>query len=592
LEQELNKAGVYGNSPMMKEARKLISSKCGGLPKVLLALGSYLANRPKDLLEQECRHLNANFMHELETNPEFGSLQGLLSWLRSYFNACPGPLKLCILYASIFPEDCVSRRRRLVRRWIAEGYSKGTDSNTMVEYAEKLFDKLASLSIISRSAQGKVTVSGCQINGFFREYITSRPTEQKIFFPLEVSVLEGEDSMTTERVGQHLAVGSSWERDKVVYESLDFLRLRSLTVFGGWQSFFISGRMRVLRVLDLENAQDVTDEDLEKIGRLLLRLKFLSLRRCKKIYYLPDSLGGLKQLQTLDIRHTSVVKLPTSIMKLRKLQYIRAGTTQLKDKEPPAARLGSRLGAFASSCFGLANSTSLTDVGVVVTRGIGKMTALHTLGVVNISAAGWGDILGGLKNLTQLRKLGVSGINQNNILEFSSAISRHAHLESLSVRGEKMPIGVMSLTNLKKLSLQMVTLLTQSEIEVLEKLKRLETLRLHTKKVEDDKLQFLVRQIGIDMIDPFPKIMVLDVACESSLEVVFDAGSMGKLELLKVDCSYGSLLKFSGLQDIISLKQVLVKGRCQDPLKEELEKQVAAHKNNPVWNMEELHSSS
>ncbi|CAL4990429.1 unnamed protein product [Urochloa decumbens] len=587
--KELKKAGIYGNSLMVKQARTLVASKCGGLSKVLFALGSYLANRPKDILEQECRHLNANFMHELETNPEFESLRGLLSWIRSYLHACPGSLKLCILYASIFPEDCVTRRRRLVRRWIAEGYSKGTDSNTMVEYAEKLFDKLASLSIMSRSMQKKVTVSGCQLNGFFREYITSRPMEQKIFFPLEVSVLEGEYSLTTERVGQHLAIGSSWERDKLVYQSLDLSRLRSLTVFGEWQSFFISGRMRVLRVLDLENAQDVTNDDLEQIGKLLLRLKFLSLRRCKKIYSLPDSLCGLRQLQTLDIRHTSVVKLPPSIMKLRKLQYIRAGTTLLKDKVPPT-RLRSRLRTFASSCFRPTNSFSGSDVGVMVTRGIGKMTALHTLGVVNISA-GWGDILGDLKNLTQLRKLGVSGIKQNNILEFSSAISRHAHLESLSVHGEKMPIGVMSLINLKKLSLHIVTLLTQSEIEILEQLKRLQTLRLHAKKVEDDKLQFLVRQIGIDKIDPFANIKVLEIACKSSLHVIFDGGAMRKLELLKVDCSYGSSLEFFGLQDTISLKQVLVKGRCEDPLKEALEKQIAEHKNSPVLNLEEQHSS-
>jgi hypothetical protein len=36
----------------------------------------------------------------------------------------------------------------LIRRWIAEGYSKGTDSNSMEKYAEKMFDEVAALSIM------------------------------------------------------------------------------------------------------------------------------------------------------------------------------------------------------------------------------------------------------------------------------------------------------------------------------------------------------------------------------------------------------------------------------------------------------------
>ncbi|KAM3384773.1 hypothetical protein ACQJBY_009025 [Aegilops geniculata] len=391
-----------------------LTSLCGGLPKVIVQIaGSFAKNtdRWKHTLSTKNK-----FMLELENNGEFDSLKGLFGWMNSYFRKCPDSLKPCILYLPIFPRNQHIRRRRLVRRWIAEGYSRDSHEESAEMTGEKQFCDLINLSIIQQASAlglGGTRMVFCQVNGFFREYIVSRQMEENLVFELR-----GSCALTTQRTGRHLVILESWIRDRIVFESIDFSRLRSLTVFGNWKSFFVSESMRLLRVLDLEGASELEYSDLKKIVKLMCRLKFLSLRGCHEICHLPSSIGGLRQLQTLDVRHTSIVTLPVNITKLEKLQYIRAGTTA------PANE------ALSNCCGGR------HLVGVVVPPGIGKLTSLHTLGVVNVSASGTKAVLEDLKKLTHLHKLGVSGINKNNSNEFFRAISVLVHLESLSVRLE------------------------------------------------------------------------------------------------------------------------------------------------------------
>uniref|UniRef100_A0ACD5TCZ3 Uncharacterized protein n=1 Tax=Avena sativa TaxID=4498 RepID=A0ACD5TCZ3_AVESA len=568
--------------------------KCGGLPKVIVALAALLATQTVTLMDN-VRSLNQRFMHHLETNPEYNSLRGLFSWMHAYFRDCPDSLKPCIFYLSIFPRDCNLRRRRLVRRWVAEGYSRDSDEKSAEKQGEEFFSQLLELSIIQKKHQSgtiafnETRMVSCQVNGFIREYIVSQRMEENLVFELGPNCV-----LTTQRTGRHLIILRDWDRDKIVFESIDFSRLRSMTVFGKWESFFISKSMRLIRVLDLEDASGIKDEDVEKILRRLRRLKFLSLRGCNEIHHLPSSLGDLRQLQSLDIRHTSIVTLPVNIGKLEKLQYIRAGTTAL------ASMLPSSSSRFLEFCGGR------RLVGVQVPREIGKLTALHTLGVVNISASG-GEVVKGLKKLTQLRKLGVSGINKNNSKNFFNATSGHVHLESLLVRldndsqgcldgsslpwenlqslklyglQDKLPLSGSRLDKLRKLDLQMATL-GQSDIEILAKLPKLCILRLQVNQLEDDKLHFYAECVGHEL-HSFEHVKTLEISCSSRmvLHAVFGSKSMKSLELLKVDCTSASY-RLIGLNYLSELKQVLLKG-ANDEIKTNLAKQLLDnHPNTP-----------
>ncbi|CAN6381030.1 unnamed protein product [Urochloa humidicola] len=590
--------------------------KCGGLPKVIVALADVLGQTFN--WAEQARILNDNFVHNLETRPEFACLQGLFSWLHSYLGGLPKHLRQHVAYLLIFPGDRSIRRRRLVMRWGAEGYSTDCESYTADENGEELFSRLVKETMIQPPPCTTVTnmrMDSFEVNAMFREYMISRPLQENIATAIELYALKGTCSPTSRRRGRHLVIEQSWDRDRIVFKNIDFSKLRSLTVFGKWEEFFISESMKVLRVLDLEDASGVTNKDLKNMLKLLPCLKFLSVRGCSEINYLPSSVGELRQLQILDVRYTNIVTIPASITKLKKLQYIRAGPTA-----PPEDASVPHTVAFKLSEL----RRCLQLVGVEVMSGFGELTALHTLGVINISEVGGKVILKELGNLTQLRKLGVSGVSKKNGKEFCSAVLCHSRLESLSVwlnvdnedcldsmlpentsetsiklqslklygPLEKLPKWInknRQLCNLKKLNLEL-DVLSKNDIKVLGELQELCILRLRVKPSQEDMLSFCVVMEGVED-HSYKRIKVLEIASRSSLQLTFGSAprAMQNLELLYAGCcTNGSPLQLDGLEHLFKLKEVRVIGSNDETLKTNLEQQFANRTSKPALKLENI----
>ncbi|CAL5089244.1 unnamed protein product [Urochloa decumbens] len=594
------------NYPGLIEEAELILKKCNGLPLAIVTIGGFLAKQPKTSMVW--RKLNEHLSAELEMNPELGIIKTIL--MKSY-DGLPYHLKSCFLYLSIFPEDYNISRRRLVHRWNAEGYTSEVRGKTIGEIADGYFMELIDRSMIlpvKESIGSRKGISSCKLHDLMREISISKAMEENLVFRME----EGCSSNTQGTI-RHLAISSNWEGDQSEFEdTVDLSRIRSLTVFGKWKPFYISNKMRLLRVLDLESTTGLVDHHLEPIGKLL-HLKYLSLRGCCDIFQLPDLVGNLKQLQTLDITHTRIIMLPQAIIKLRKLQYLRAGghyrdfLVDIPENKLCSWTLG--LLAFCFSCcsleFGKAamgmehgGSINRCDVcnfwcgvafpliarlvdpcrGVVVPRGLRKLKALRTLGVVNIAQGK--PILHDIKRLTQLHKLSVTGINKKNCQEFCSTLEHLSHLESLSVdtweeaglRGclddlrsppknlqslklldnvGKLPEWIASLQNLVKLKLQLTKLTdVDGTVQVLGKLPNLAILRLlrHSFQAEEPRC-FTSRQ------EAFPSLTVLELQWANGIRSVeFEQGTAPRLELL---CS-NDRISFSGLSFLQSLKEVLL----------------------------------
>ncbi|KAG0542090.1 hypothetical protein BDA96_02G073300 [Sorghum bicolor] len=549
--------------PTLIEEAKMILKKCNGLPLAIVTIGGFLAKQPKTYIVW--RKMNECISAELEMNPELGMIRAIL--MKSY-DGLPYHLKSCFLYMSIFPEDYSISRRRLVRRWEAEGYSIEVRGKSMREITDSYFKELIERSMVLPSRESissiigsRKGISSCKLHDLMREISISKAMEENLVFRMEEGC-----SLNTQGTIRHLAISSNWEGDQSEFEStVDLSRVRSLTVFGKWKPFYISDMMKLLRVLDLESTSGLVDHHLAPIWKLL-HLKYLSLRDCRGIFHLPESLGNLKQLETLDVTNTRIIKLPRAITKLMKLQH--RGDEESINRHDVCTYY---------CCAVLPFVARLADpIGVTVPRGLRKLKALHTLGIVNIARGK--AILQDIRSLTRLRKLAVTGINKKNCKEFCSVLASLSSLESLSVQSVdqkeglgdcldslptppenlqslklfgplvKLPKWVAGLQNLVKLRLKW-TRLTKMDatIQVLGKLPNLAILRLLDHSSDARHLSF--------RREAFPSLTALEIDGWGNgiKSVQFEEGAAPKLELLL----YRGRITFSGLSSLPDLKEVV-----------------------------------
>ncbi|KAG6524399.1 hypothetical protein ZIOFF_014308 [Zingiber officinale] len=310
----------YSCPPKLKNVGREILQKCDGLPLAILTIGGLLASKRHNKLE-EWKNFRNHFRSEIQTNKKLSKIDQILGLS---YNDLPYDLKPCFLFLGIFPEDYEIGRKRLMRRWVAEGIVSGVGGFPAEKVAERCFNELVSRSLVQPSEfndNGKV--KSCRVHDMMLQVIIS--ISNKVNF----AVLLNEH---TTNLPQHQKIRRlSWQGGSSgLSTNTDLSHLRSFTAFGS------DGRdvpvplkdyrkQRLLRAIDLEGSFNLSDRLHPNSFSKLFLLKYLSLRNNIRLRRLPDSIGDLQNLQCLDIRGTYIEELPNSIVKLQKLVYLLGG---------------------------------------------------------------------------------------------------------------------------------------------------------------------------------------------------------------------------------------------------------------------------
>ncbi|KAK3129716.1 hypothetical protein QOZ80_6BG0483710 [Eleusine coracana subsp. coracana] len=584
---------------MAKQASYILK-RCRGLPLAISTIGGLLANRPKTSIEW--RNLHEHLGAELESD-----LRNITNVIVSSYDGLPYHLKSIFLYLSVFPENHEIRRTRLLRRWMAEGYIAKNRDMPVEDVAERFFSELINRSMIqpSKTSPG-VRADRCRVHGMVLQIILFMFTEENQLFLIEKHSNEVPQSKI-----RHLVV-SRWKRRGEKLLGINMSYVRSLTIIGECPSSIISPKLRLLRVLDLEDTENLNDDDLKHIGELY-HLRYLCLRGTK-ISRLPSSLQKLRYLETLDIQDTKVTRLPDGIAKLEKLRYLLAGVNLARDLLLKVEELGmdtqktNVFGNITSSlcynCNEYCMVSGVDQLSVRAPEGIEKLRNLHMLGMVNVGQGS--GVAGRLKKLTNLRRLGAAGFNEEEGQELWKSIGKLNRLQRLEMRSESikflaamdestvprhlvslrlcgnlgsLPKWVSSLNDLAKVKL-LGTQLDQEDIVHLQNLPNLVSLGL-----------WVNSYIGVSLCfstGTFPKLKFLDIDGLQQIETVtIEKGAIPELEQLWVNkCT--SLRDdndgLSGVQYLPNLNELLLK-KCGEKkrLIETLQRQVNKHVRRPKF---------
>ncbi|OWM66431.1 hypothetical protein CDL15_Pgr013648 [Punica granatum] len=308
-----------------EDIKEKIFPASGGLPLKIVLLGGLLMNLSR----------GTKNWHDV-----IKRVQSLTDILTLSYNYLPPEEKPCFLYLTLFPKAMPIPVRRIVRLWLGEELLMGEcDDRLHVNpevWGEKYLEDLIlsnMVEVVSWNPDG--TPRTCRVVTPLYDTFRRQAVDLGL---LHIHDQKPKDSGPTQAESDRFKRRQSSIHWLAEYSNIksfgwsdpyNVKRMRSFTSFYARKGILTSDIDKFLRAVTLHNSHRLLRVlDLEGvykpylpgvIGRLVL-LKYLGLRSTV-LDSLPNSVGDLPQLETLDIKNTNIV-LPVSLWKSKSLRHL------------------------------------------------------------------------------------------------------------------------------------------------------------------------------------------------------------------------------------------------------------------------------
>ncbi|XP_047078933.1 disease resistance protein Pik-2-like [Lolium rigidum] len=497
---------------------------CGGLPLAIVTMAGHAACNPG----REQAHWNTVCSNLVADSGKALAQEGVTRILSHCYNDMPGEIKTCSLYLCIFPKGRKISRKRLTRRWLAEGFVSEKDGLSVEDVAETYFNHLVRRKIIravEHSSNGKV--KSYQVHDMVLEYIVSKASEENF-----VTVVGGHWLMAppSNKV-RRLSLQGDDSKQKRAMESMNFSHVRSLTLFGSLAQLPSNSlKFGIVQVLDLEGCKDFKKQHAKEICKMLL-LKYLSLRRTE-IDKIPKKIGKLQYLETIDIRETNVTELPNTVCLLERLANILGGNKRTRK----ALKLPEDLKKETMKSLRILSGIKIVEGPATSVADLHHLTDLRKLAIYKLDIKNGGKLFRELSSSIEylggysLHTLIIDDQSSEFLKSLSALSSPPKFLNALELSGKlnELPEWITELDALTKLTLS-VTVLTTDALHQLSKLQKLFSLTFSLTSAKQD---------------PGTASTTGENKADSDGEIIVPAGGFEELKLLRFSAPFVPLLSF------------------------------------------------
>ncbi|KAM3278580.1 hypothetical protein ACQJBY_046078 [Aegilops geniculata] len=529
---------------------------CGGLPLPIVTMAGLVASN-KLMKPEEWDKVCETLFPDKQVCHKPEEFMRIINYC---YSVLPSDLKTCSLYFSIFPKGRSISKKRLMRRWIAEGFVSEKQGLSVDDVAETCFNQLIKRQIIRpvrNSTDGKV--KSCQVHDMVLEYIISKAAEENF-----VTVVGGQWSIPTRssKVRRMSLHSSDSKHAKKAY-GMNLSHVRSLTVFGSLeQQRFKSFKTGIVQVLDLEGCSGfkANHASVSDICKMTL-LKFLSLRGTD-ISELPPNIGGLKYLETLDIRQTGVEELPKTVVLLERISNILGGDKVTRR----ALRLPKEIKKGAMKTLRVLSGVEITEGSTAVSN-LHEFTGLKKLAIYKLHKSDHEDLLSSIQYLGgySLKTLVIDDGSSEFHDKLGKMSTPPVYLNALELSGKlcNFPSWITKLRDIVKLTLS-ATLLGPENLELLRDLKTLFSLTFSVCATKHDPdiaaiLQKNKSDYGGEIFFPpggFASLKLFRIFTPILPSLNFSEGAMPGLERLEL--CFKRLEGLHGVDKLKSLHDVIL----------------------------------
>ncbi|XP_002527909.2 putative disease resistance protein At1g59780 [Ricinus communis] len=317
-----------------------------------------------------------------------------LAALKSDYEKLPDRLKCCFEYCCISIRYSMEKGK-LIRLLLAERLIQEKNGSIMEDIAASIITELIGIGMLQEEQDGSGNI--LQVPSLLRQ-LSLIKTEKQDFVTNPANLLlrlvirdhgKGIPSSLKSLLIRSLFMVTAERCGSSSFESESGISGASMETICGFQ---------FLLVLDVDGKIEYLPNE---IGDLV-HLRYLGLEN-SDLNELPQALGNLQKLQTLDIRMCGWLhELPIEVLRIKQLRH-------------------------------LLMSRSIEYGEIIVPKGIGKLVNLHTFTGVYAG----GGIASELSTLTQLRELGVKRVSEDHASELYAAIMKMGNLISLSLEAEQ-----------------------------------------------------------------------------------------------------------------------------------------------------------